>query len=132
MLFAVSATSPVSPVSGAPPLAPMRTFTLHDTVFTVAEVGEARYTAAAGELPFSIDPGAAHRYADAAGPRGACATVDLDDPTSVYVGRVVTLAELGIAGAPEVAREPATVPVRRLACPACGGSLELRTPEASE
>jgi hypothetical protein len=99
--------------------------------FTVSEVGTAHYRAAAGELPYRLEPGLRFRYADLSGDRGGAATidagVDAGDSLALYVGRDVSLAELGIAGgtAEPDTRGP-TVKAHHLACVQCGGSLELR------
>jgi hypothetical protein len=107
--------------------------------FTVSEVGAAAYRAAAGEMPYKLEPGLRFRFADLSGERGGFATIDAGvepgDPVAVYVGREVTLADLQIApgsggsagSAPAVTR----VSAHHVACVQCGGSLELRAPGAS-
>jgi len=111
-------------------------------VFTVAELGVATYTAADGELPFRLTPEARFRYADLTDGQGGFATIDYGPPhqsgmpaqseqPSVYVGAQIPLAALRMVGG-EVA--PAAAPFiasQRLACPNCGGSLELRAPDVS-
>jgi len=112
--------------------------------FTVAEVGAAAYRAAAGEMPYRLEPGLRFRFADLSGNRGGFATIDAgvdpDDPIALYLGREVTLAELGIAptsstggpSAPEPGgRVPEKVAAHHVACVQCGGSLELRAPDSS-
>ncbi len=102
--------------------------------WTVGEVGEARTIAAAGEIPFRLEPGRSFRYADLAGPAGEFATIDYgNDPPTLYIGRQVSLDELGIpatARAPE--RAARRVQAIQLSCPHCGGPLELRAPDKSE
>jgi hypothetical protein len=107
--------------------------------FAIAEVGEASYRAAAGEMPYRLAPGERFRYADLSGADGRAATVDYgrtgsaDRPT-LYLGREVSLAELHIqapaSAAPE--RAPERVAGRHVACPQCKGSLELRAPDIAQ
>jgi hypothetical protein len=111
------------PVPGRPP-----------ETFTVTEVGEAAYVAAAGELPYQLEPGLRFRYADLSGDRGGTATIDAGadagDRIAFYIGREVSLAELAIA-APAVATPArgSTVAAVHVACVQCRGPLELRAPD---
>ena len=106
--------------------------------FSIAEVGEAGYRAAAGEMPYRLVPGERFRYADLAGVGGRAATIDYGAAGSaqrptLYLGREVALAELHIApGSGEPARAPETVKGRHVACPQCRGSLELRAPDLTQ
>ena len=100
----------------------------------VAEKGEARAISAEGEIPFRLVPGATYAYADLSGPHGEFATLDYSEtPPLLFAGREVTLDELGI---PERARsrepEARAVAGVQLACPQCGGPLELRAPDKTE
>jgi hypothetical protein len=105
--------------------------------FTVTEIGEATYHAAAGELPYPLVPGMRFRYADLSGDRGSSATVDAGvdagDQLAFYLGREVSLAELAFAptadGGPAEHGAPARVSAVHVACVKCGGSLELRAPD---
>lgn len=94
--------------------------------FVVAEAGEARLHSAAGDIPYGLAPDARYTYADLSGPSKAFATLDYSDGApQAYVGREVTLADLGIKGRPQrKAQAVASVAVK---CPFCGGPLELRT-----
>jgi uncharacterized protein (DUF983 family) len=99
--------------------------------FAVAEVREATYASAEGELPFSAPPGSVFRYADLSGADGSLATLDYGDGPGLdgfYVGKPVALESLGIAEL--VAWSDRTVAVRALAlnCPNCGGALQLKDP----
>lgn len=100
---------------------------------TVAEVAEATYAAAAGELPFSLVPGTTYYYADLSGPAGEFATIDYGfggKAASVYAGEQVPLLELHIIGgvtAPPTQGKQG----QRLSCPECDGSIELRVPDQS-
>ncbi len=101
---------------------------------TVAEKGEARAISAEGQIPFRLVPGATYAYADLSGPHGEFATLDYSEtPPLLFAGREVTLDELGI---PERARsrepEGRAVAGVQLACPNCGGPLELRAPDKAE
>jgi hypothetical protein len=100
--------------------------------FVVSEARTGRFVSAQGELPFDVAPGSALRYADLSGPGGAFATLDYGAgpvAQALYVGREVSLEELGL-------REIASEQERRkraggeaLACPRCGGPLEVRAPD---
>ncbi len=109
--------------------------------FIVSEIGEATYRAAAGELPYQLVPGLRFRYADLSGDRGSTATIDAGveagDWVAFFVGREVSLADLGIAAAAPVPGMPPApgeragqkVSAVHVACVQCGGSLELRAPD---
>lgn len=100
----------------------------------VAEKGEARTMGASGEIPYRLVPGETYRFADLSGSAGEFATLDYgEEKPLVFVGREVTLAELGIAetvAAPE--REARRVAGLQLSCPQCGGALDLRAPDKTE
>jgi hypothetical protein len=99
-----------------------------------AEKGEARALGAKGEIPYKLVPGEQYEYADLSGPRGEFATLDYSEsPPLVFVGREVTLAELGfpkLASTPE--REARRVAAVQLSCPQCAGPLDLRAPDITE
>ena len=105
-------------------------------LFTVGERGVAELAGAEGEIPFRFVPGAKVAFADLADGTGRFATIDygeptvLDGPPTMYLGRQVTLAELGVSGGEAAAPARATAG-KRLACPSCGGSVDLRAPDAS-
>ncbi len=107
--------------------------------FVVAEIGEAKVTGVEGELPVRVEPGATVRYADLRGPDAGFGTLDYgaaaedgdDDDPSIYVGRVVSEAELGIDPSSVVKSEAKRVPARRLACPKCAGAVDVKSPEES-
>ena len=100
----------------------------------VMEIGEARAKALEGELPEDLRPGETWGYADLAGPNGTFGTIDFGDsdaPRSLYVGREVTLDQIGLghlAHQGESARAEATA----LQCPECRGALTLRLPDLSQ
>jgi hypothetical protein len=101
--------------------------------FVTAEKGSARLVSGRGEIPFRVEPGAAVAYADLSGPAGEFATLDYSQsPPAYYAGRQVTLAELGLGGAPAAEHEARHVKGAELRCPQCGGPLELRAPERSK
>ncbi|MEK6405967.1 MAG: DUF4178 domain-containing protein [Acidobacteriota bacterium] len=97
---------------------------------TVAETGVATHLGAKGEIPYRLTPGEQYEYADLSGPHGIFATLDYSDtPPTVFVGRQVTLADLGLASAVEPEREARRVAATQLNCTQCGGPLELRAPD---
>jgi uncharacterized Zn finger protein (UPF0148 family) len=100
----------------------------------VAEKGTGRMLAAAGEIPYLLTPGETYAYADLSGTGGVFGTLDYgEQPPLVYVGREVTLEELGLAQARRrEEREARSVTATQLSCPNCGGPLELRAPDRTE
>lgn len=101
---------------------------------TVGERNLSSAMAAEGELPFQFIPGERSRFADLSDGRGRFATLDYglpesDDSATLYLGRRVTLAELGLAPVAQV--EERELQAERLSCPNCGGSVELRLPGRS-
>jgi uncharacterized protein DUF4178 len=103
-------------------------------VFVVAEVRSARFAAAQGELPFATAPGRELHYADLSGPAGRLATLDYGTGTaaeSLYVGREVTLADLGLRPRGDEDRRQA-VSGEDLKCPHCSGPLQLRAPDQTQ
>ncbi len=132
------------PVSGTELIPPFEMLQLGQPVpaasdaalLTVAETGEAEALGAKGEIPYRLVPGERYRYADLSGPRGEFATLDYSGDQdngvpSIFVGREVTLAELGIAGV-AAEREARRVSAVQLSCPQCGGPLDLRAPDKTE
>jgi hypothetical protein len=101
--------------------------------FVVAEKRSARFVTARGELPFDVAPGTALNYVDLSGPGGGFATLDYgtsQQAEALYVGREVTLPELGITKLKEKA--PRRAAGASLSCPKCGGPLELRAPDETQ
>lgn len=102
--------------------------------YTVAELGSASYAAARGEIPYRLVPGAQFRFVDLEAADGSFLTIDYGDPAdpeaqpSVYAGRQMTLADLQLSGGEPGPEGPADqkVGVKKLACPSCGGSIELK------
>lgn len=116
-------------------LAPGRKVKLHGTPakFTVAETGTATAAGAEGELPYRLVPGSSYRYADLSGPDRAFATLDYgDEPPALYLGREVTLDELGVRVERRETFELREVGGKRLGCPNCGGPLDLKAPDKTE
>jgi len=98
-----------------------------DGQWTVAELSEATFHSAEGEIPWAVEPGGHYRYADLSGPHGAFATLDYgEEPPLFFLGRQVALEELGIQGG---ARKAPKVGAQALNCPSCGGALALRAPD---
>lgn len=101
-----------------------------DGLWTVDEVSEAAFHSAEGEIPWAVEPGATYRYADLSGRNGAFATLDYgEEPPLFFLGREVSLAELGIQGG---AKKPPKVGTQALNCPKCGSALALRAPDQTQ
>jgi Zn finger protein HypA/HybF involved in hydrogenase expression len=100
----------------------------------VAEKGTARALGAEGEIPYRLEPGRTYTYADLSGTGGEFATLDYGDtPPTVYLGRQVSLDELGVPKTKRMReREARQVEGVQLNCPNCGGPLELRAPDRTE
>jgi hypothetical protein len=100
----------------------------------VAEVGRATTRGAEGEMPYAFTPGKPHDFADLVGPQGRFVTLDYSgDAPRLFVGEQVTLEQLGISAA-AVARAiddagPVEIGAQQVACPNCGGSLDLKAPD---
>lgn len=100
---------------------------------SVAEKGVARTISAKGEIPWRVVPNETYAYADLSGPGQSFATIDYSQsPPLVFVGKEVTLAELGLAGARTPEREAKQTTAARLSCPKCGGPLSLHAPDKAE
>ncbi len=98
----------------------------------VAEKGQATYLAAEGEIPFRFAPGETYAYADLSGAERRFGTLDYgDEPPRFYAGHERTLTELGLDRAASHAAER-RVETMQVACPNCGGGLELRAPDETE
>jgi hypothetical protein len=99
---------------------------------TVAETGIASQLGARGEIPYRLIPGEEYEYADLSGPNGIFATLDYSEESPMaFVGREVSLAEIGLATAVTPERETRRVRGTQLNCTQCGGPLELRAPDQS-
>ena len=99
--------------------------------YAVAEVRQATYVSAEGDLPFNAPPGSLFRYADVSGADGSLGTLDYgDDPglDGFYVGRQLELDELGIEGLTAWKDRKTTAKAQALNCPNCGGALALSDP----
>jgi hypothetical protein len=104
------------------------------TPLVVAEKGQARLLAAEGEIPYLFKPGETYYYADLSGQDSVFGTLDYGEhPPGVFVGREVSLAEIGLAGAQRTReREARRVAASRINCPNCAGPMELRAPDKTE
>lgn len=101
----------------------------------VGECNTATLVGAEGEIPFQFTPGATSRFADLGDARGRFATLDYGAPgsneaPSLFVGQRSTLAALELAASAPAETE-GEIGGQRLACPNCGGSIELRVPGTS-
>ena len=107
--------------------------------YVVTELGGATYASARGEIPYRLVPSATFRFADLVSTDGSYATIDYGDPAdsdarpTVYVGRQLTIAELQISGgeAPAPPADRDRLATAKIACPNCGGSLDIRAPGQS-
>jgi len=80
-----------------------------------------------------LPAGQTYRFADLSDGAGAFATIDYGDgsePPTLYEGRQVTLAELGISGG-EVAPADKPISSTKITCPSCGAPVEIRAPGQS-
>ncbi len=99
----------------------------------VSEKGGAKYASADGEIPYALVPDSTSIYADLSGEHGLFATIDYSDEKPVfYAGKEVTLAQLSLDAGAAQAKPEKRVAITNLGCPNCGGSLELRAPDATE
>ena len=101
--------------------------------YVVFEKGEARYASAEGEIPFALVPNTTSIYADLSGDLDRFATLDYSEETPVfYSGNEVTLAQLSLEAGAAHAKLEKRVAITNLACPSCGGSLNLRVPDDTQ
>lgn len=105
----------------------------------VAEKGIAEYLGAEGEIPFYFTPGERYYYADLSGQQNEFVTIDYSEQQPfIFIGWLVTLADLGIHPQTPVSSAAMTTPptqqvaVEKLNCPNCGGPLEMRAPDHTE
>ncbi|MFN0207843.1 MAG: DUF4178 domain-containing protein [Planctomycetota bacterium] len=99
--------------------------------FVVAEIGTGHATAARGELPELIKLNDLFTYADLRGEGDGFATLDYgagDTCEAVYVGRSLTLEQLGFDAASAPRKNYKRIDAGRIACPNCGASVEIRDP----
>jgi Zn finger protein HypA/HybF involved in hydrogenase expression len=104
--------------------------------FVVADLEQARYLGAAGELPEVVPLGGAPvPSADLSGGDGAFATIDYSDPDDpqLYAGREVPFEALQLAGGADLGSvgKP-RISSAQLACPRCGGPLQLAAPDQAK
>lgn len=105
----------------------------HESPLMVQEKGRGTTLAADGEIPYKLTPGEKFEYADLAGKDNAFATIDYSqDPPWVFVGRQVTLDEIGLGDAKPAEREARRVSAVGMGCPNCGGPLDLIAPDKAE
>lgn len=95
----------------------------------VAERGSGVVRTFRGELPERIEPGTRRNYADVSGAERGFGTLDYgggDACEAVYLGKRVELAELALDTSGAEAKRERKVRAAGLACPKCGGSIELK------
>jgi hypothetical protein len=103
--------------------------------FVATEVRKARFMTASGELPFDVEPGALLHFADLSGPDGLFATIDYgigEDAEALYVGREVTLEELGVRDIVSEEDRQVRAQGQNLSCPQCGGPIDVRVPDQTQ
>ena len=99
----------------------------------VTEKGVAAAAAADGEIPYQLVPNEKNAYADLSGRNSEFATIDYStSPPWVFLGRQVTLADIGLGDARPAQREARRVSAAAMGCPNCGGPLNLIAPDKSE
>ncbi len=99
----------------------------------VTEKGTATAVAADGEIPYQLVPNEQSRYADLSGKDNAFATIDYSmSPPWVFLGKQVTLEEIGLGDARPVEREARRTAAASMGCPNCGGPLSLTAPDKAE
>ncbi len=99
----------------------------------VVEKGVATAVAADGEIPYQLTPNEKTRYADLAGANDVFGTIDYSvDPPWLFLGRQVSLADIGLADARPAEREARRVSTAAMGCPNCGGPLNLVAPDKTE
>ncbi|MEM7245145.1 MAG: DUF4178 domain-containing protein [Acidobacteriota bacterium] len=126
---------------------PLASFSEHDPgetvdlgshgTWVIAEVRQARFMAAAGELPSAVEPGALLNYADIQGPKNTFGTLDYGTGESceaVYLGREIALSELGFSKVdlPDQDERATAAAAKTLTCPQCGGPLEITLPDETQ
>lgn len=101
--------------------------------FVVAEKGVATSLAAEGEIPYRLEPNEKSRYADISGADNAFGTIDYGmTPPWVFVGRQVTLEDIGLGDARPKEAAVRQVKAASLKCPNCAGPLDLAAPDKTE
>lgn len=100
--------------------------------FAVMERGTATCASAEGEIPWEFRTGAEHRFVDLQDDGGQVATLEYGAQPQVFVGRLVTVDDLELAGDPWLAEaETLSTSGVQLNCPNCAGPLTLRVPDQS-
>jgi Domain of unknown function (DUF4178) len=101
--------------------------------FVIAEKGVATSLGAEGEIPYKLVPNERNSFADLQGKDHAFGTIDYSsNPPFVFVGKQVTLADIGLANAKLAERKVVNVATDSLGCPNCGGALSLIAPDKAE
>lgn len=104
-----------------------------ETPLMVTEKGTATAVAADGEIPYKFVPNEQSDYADLSGVGNAFGTIDYSiNPPWIFIGKQVTLAEIGLGDAKPVQREARRTTSAAMGCPNCGGPLALIAPDKAE
>ena len=100
---------------------------------TVVEKGVATSVAADGEIPYQLVPNEQTHYADLSGKNNTFGTIDYSvSPPWLFIGKQVTLDEIGLGTARPVQREARKTTAASMGCPNCGGPLALTAPDKAE
>ena len=103
------------------------------TPLMVTEKGTATSVAADGEIPYRLTPNEQSGYADLSGVDDAFGTIDYStSPPWLFLGRQVSLQEIGLGDARPAQRDPRGVSTAAMGCPNCGGPLTLAAPDKAE
>jgi hypothetical protein len=103
------------------------------TPLMITEKGTATSIAADGEIPYKFEPNEKSNYADLSGKDNSFATIDYSiNPPWAFVGKEVSLEEIGLGHAKPVTREAQRVSTQGMGCPNCGGPLTLTAPDKTE
>src|SRR5690242_5576902 len=96
------------------------------TPLVVIEKGIATAVAADGEIPYKLVPNEQSAYADLSGAGNDFGTIDFSaDPPWVFIGKQVSLADIGLGSARSAERDARRVSTAAMGCPNCGGPLAL-------
>jgi len=103
--------------------------------WVVSERGGSALVSAEGELPFPVVPLSSGRYVDLEAQDNAFATIDFGDGTStpkLFVGRQVSEREIMLKQTALGPRPSERIQVKKLACPTCGGPIDIFVPASTE
>ncbi len=103
--------------------------------WVVSERGGSALVSAEGELPFPVIPLSSGRYVDLEAEGNAFASVDFGDGTGaakLFVGRRLSEHEITLKQTALGPRPTSRIQVKKLACPSCGGPIDIFVPASTE